>query len=124
MIARLGRLLPRRRASGSIYDAEHFFDGYRDDPGYALECLRRRGRGRRRERHPLRHQRLQPAGAGRRGDRARWSTTLGERAEIGIHTHNDCELRGRQLAGRGRARARAWSRARSTASASAAATPT
>jgi 2-isopropylmalate synthase len=22
-----------------IYDAEHFFDGYRDDPGYALECL-------------------------------------------------------------------------------------
>jgi 2-isopropylmalate synthase len=23
-----------------IYDAEHFFDGYRDDPGYALACLR------------------------------------------------------------------------------------
>ena len=23
-----------------IYDAEHFFDGYRDDEGYALECLR------------------------------------------------------------------------------------
>jgi 2-isopropylmalate synthase len=23
-----------------IYDAEHFFDGYRDDPGYALECVR------------------------------------------------------------------------------------
>jgi 2-isopropylmalate synthase len=23
-----------------IYDAEHFFDGYRDDPGYALDCLR------------------------------------------------------------------------------------
>src|SRR3954453_14227713 len=23
-----------------IYDAEHFFDGYRDDPGYALECAR------------------------------------------------------------------------------------
>ncbi len=23
-----------------IYDAEHFFDGYRDDRGYALECLR------------------------------------------------------------------------------------
>ena len=23
-----------------IYDAEHFFDAYRDDPGYALECLR------------------------------------------------------------------------------------
>jgi 2-isopropylmalate synthase len=23
-----------------IYDAEHFFDGYRDDPDYALQCLR------------------------------------------------------------------------------------
>jgi 2-isopropylmalate synthase len=23
-----------------IYDAEHFFDGYREDSGYALECLR------------------------------------------------------------------------------------
>jgi 2-isopropylmalate synthase len=23
-----------------VYDAEHFFDGYRDDPGYAIECLR------------------------------------------------------------------------------------
>jgi 2-isopropylmalate synthase len=23
-----------------IYDAEHFFDGFREDPGYALECLR------------------------------------------------------------------------------------
>jgi 2-isopropylmalate synthase len=23
-----------------IYDAEHFFDGYRHDPGYALRCLR------------------------------------------------------------------------------------
>jgi len=23
-----------------VYDAEHFFDGYADDPGYALRCLR------------------------------------------------------------------------------------
>jgi 2-isopropylmalate synthase len=23
-----------------IYDAEHFFDGFRDDPGYSLDCLR------------------------------------------------------------------------------------
>ena len=30
------------RAEGKrvVYDAEHFFDGYRDDPAYALECLR------------------------------------------------------------------------------------
>ncbi|WP_227285522.1 citramalate synthase [Boseongicola sp. H5] len=24
----------------ALYDAEHFFDGYRADPGYALDCLR------------------------------------------------------------------------------------
>ena len=40
MIADSVAFLVARRASGSIYDAEHFFDGYRDDPGYALECLR------------------------------------------------------------------------------------
>ena len=30
------------RAAGKrvVYDAEHFFDGYRDDPVYALDCLR------------------------------------------------------------------------------------
>jgi 2-isopropylmalate synthase len=30
------------RAAGKrvVYDAEHFFDGYRDDAGYALECAR------------------------------------------------------------------------------------
>ncbi len=28
-----------------IYDAEHFFDGYRSDPGYALETLRAAQRG-------------------------------------------------------------------------------
>jgi len=30
------------RAEGKrvIYDAEHFFDGFQDDPGYALRCLR------------------------------------------------------------------------------------
>jgi len=29
----------RGRGKRVIYDAEHFFDGYRDDAGYALECL-------------------------------------------------------------------------------------
>ena len=49
------------------------------------------GRRRRRERHPLRHERLQPAG--RRSPRRppRWSQALGERVEVGIHTHNDAE---------------------------------
>jgi 2-isopropylmalate synthase len=30
----------RRHTGEVIFDAEHFFDGYRDDPAYALECLR------------------------------------------------------------------------------------
>lgn len=29
----------RGRGKRVVYDAEHFFDGYRDDPGYALSCL-------------------------------------------------------------------------------------
>jgi 2-isopropylmalate synthase len=29
----------RERGKRVVYDAEHFFDGYRDDAGYALECL-------------------------------------------------------------------------------------
>ncbi len=29
----------RERGKRVIYDAEHFFDAYRDDSGYALECL-------------------------------------------------------------------------------------
>ena len=28
-----------------IYDAEHFFDGFRDDPDYALRCLRAAAEG-------------------------------------------------------------------------------
>ena len=35
-----------REGKRVVYDAEHFFDGYRDDPDYALRCLRGRGRGR------------------------------------------------------------------------------
>ena len=29
----------RERGKRVVYDAEHFFDAHRDDPGYALECL-------------------------------------------------------------------------------------
>ena len=29
-----------REGKRVVYDAEHFFDGYRDDPAYALQCLR------------------------------------------------------------------------------------
>src|SRR5947209_1553245 len=33
----------RRVGKRVIYDAEHFFDGYADDPQYALACLRAAG---------------------------------------------------------------------------------
>ncbi len=29
----------RERGKRVVYDAEHFFDAYREDPGYALSCL-------------------------------------------------------------------------------------
>src|SRR5947208_12628203 len=41
-LAMIGDAVGFCRSAGKrvIYDAEHFFDGYREDPGYALECLR------------------------------------------------------------------------------------
>ncbi len=30
----------KRHVDEVIYDAEHFFDGFRDNPGYAIECVR------------------------------------------------------------------------------------
>ncbi len=73
-----------------IYDAEHFFDGWRDDSGYALECL------------------LAAVEAGAENvtlcdtngsslpaqvaeATAAVVAELGERVEVGIHTHNDAE---------------------------------
>jgi len=73
-----------------VYDAEHFFDGWRDEPGYALDCLR--------------------AAAGAGADTIVLCDTngsslptqiaaatseivaaLGEGVRVGIHTHNDAE---------------------------------
>ncbi|MCR2803237.1 citramalate synthase [Paenibacillus soyae] len=79
----------KRSGMEAMYDAEHFFDGYKNNPEYALAALRK----------------AQDAGAD-------WlvlcdtngGTLPGEiheivsrvrselTAEIGIHTHNDCEL--------------------------------
>jgi 2-isopropylmalate synthase len=41
-LAMIGDSVAFCRAEGKrvVYDAEHFFDGYREDAGYALECLR------------------------------------------------------------------------------------
>ncbi|HEX2706932.1 MAG TPA: citramalate synthase [Solirubrobacterales bacterium] len=76
------------RGKRVVYDAEHFFDGYRDDPGYALSCL----------------QAAIDAGAENvalcdtNGSSlpsqiaeatAAVNARLGERIEIGIHVHDD-----------------------------------
>ena len=82
------------RAEGKrvVYDAEHFFDAWRDDSGYALECLRA----------------AVAAGAEnvtlcdtngaslppRSRARPRRSSTSSRRrtgVQVGIHTHNDAE---------------------------------
>ena len=93
----------REQGKRVVFDAEHFFDGYRDDPGYAIECAARRGRRRRRERHPLRHQRRQPARVRRRRDRG--GGRRARRRGRGRHPHPQRRrVRGRQLTGRGRGR--------------------
>jgi 2-isopropylmalate synthase len=78
----------RERGKRVIYDAEHFFDGYRDDPGYALACL----------------ETAVAAGAENlslcdtngsslpyqvAAATAAMVAKLGEAAEIGIHVHDD-----------------------------------
>jgi 2-isopropylmalate synthase len=73
-----------------VYDAEHFFDGWREDSGYATECLRAaieagaenvslcdtNGSS-------LPHQVAQAT--------AGVLAVLGPEVEVGIHTHNDAE---------------------------------
>jgi 2-isopropylmalate synthase len=79
----------KQRVDEVFFDAEHFFDGYKDDPDYSLACLRAAAE----------------AGADvlvlcdTRGgsmpheiDRAvRAAADAGAKA-LGIHCHNDCEL--------------------------------
>ena len=81
------------RAEGKrvLYDAEHFFDAWRDDSGYALECLRAAVTGGA-ENVTL----CDTNGASLPGEVAAATASvvaeLGERVEIGIHTHNDAEV--------------------------------
>lgn len=88
MIADTVRFL-KSRGLEVIYDAEHYFDGYRDDPAYALATLKA----------------AEEAGAGclalcdTNGGRMPWEIAEATAAavaacgvRIGIHAHNDCEL--------------------------------
>ena len=120
---RLGRLLPRARASASSTTPSTSSTASATTPAYALECLRAAVRRGRRERHPLRHQRLQPARPGRRRHRA-GRRRAGRRRSRSASTPTTTPSAGSPTRWRRCARAPASCRGRSTATASAAATPT
>jgi 2-isopropylmalate synthase len=80
----------RARGKRPIFDAEHFFDGYREDPEYALEALRAAaGAG-------AENVTLCDTNGGSLPDWVAEATAaavaaLGAEVEVGIHTHNDSE---------------------------------
>jgi 2-isopropylmalate synthase len=73
-----------------IFDAEHFFDGYRDDPDFALECVRAAA-----EAGAANVTLCDTNGGSLPGfvgtATAAVAEALGGAVEIGIHTHNDAE---------------------------------
>jgi 2-isopropylmalate synthase len=80
----------RDQGKRAIFDAEHFFDGYRDDPGYALECVRAAADAGA-ENVTL----CDTNGGSLPGFLAETTAAVvaavGDAVEIGIHTHNDSE---------------------------------
>jgi 2-isopropylmalate synthase len=73
-----------------VFDAEHFFDGYRDDAAYALECLRVAAEA------GAENVTLCDTNGGSLPSFVAEATTavvadLGDEVELGIHTHNDAE---------------------------------
>ena len=73
-----------------VYDAEHFFDGFRDDRAYALACLEAAARGGAdtvclcdTNGSSLPHQVAEAT--------ATVVAALGDRARVGFHGHNDAE---------------------------------
>jgi 2-isopropylmalate synthase len=78
------------RAAGKrvVYDAEHFFDGYRDDAGYALSCLEAAVEA------GAENVSLCDTNGSSLPDQIAAATRevvarLGERVELGIHVHDD-----------------------------------
>jgi 2-isopropylmalate synthase len=73
-----------------VYDAEHFFDAWGDDPGYALECLRAAVTA------GAENVTLCDTNGATLPPQVASATAavveaLGDRVEVGIHTHNDAE---------------------------------
>jgi 2-isopropylmalate synthase len=80
----------RGRGKRVVYDAEHFFDGYREDGGYALECLRAAAEA------GAENLTLCDTNGSSLPDQVAEATTavfaeLGDGVEVGIHVHNDAE---------------------------------
>ena len=80
------------RAEGKrvVYDAEHFFDAWRADPGYALECLRAATAA------GAENLTLCDTNGSSLPNQVAEATSavveeLGSRVAVGIHTHNDAE---------------------------------
>jgi 2-isopropylmalate synthase len=80
----------REQGKRPVFDAEHFFDGYRDDPGYALETVRAAVDG------GAENVTLCDTNGGSLPRFVAETTAavldaVGGAVEIGIHTHNDAE---------------------------------
>ena len=80
--------LCRERGKRPVFDAEHFFDGYRDDAGYALECARAAAEA------GAENVTLCDTNGGSLPGFVGEATAavveaLGDGVEVGIHTHDD-----------------------------------
>jgi 2-isopropylmalate synthase len=80
----------RAHSKRVVYDAEHFFDAWRDDSGYALECLRAAAAA------GAENVTLCDTNGASLPSQVADATAavvveLGDRVQIGIHTHNDAE---------------------------------
>jgi 2-isopropylmalate synthase len=80
----------REQGKRSVFDAEHFFDGYREDPGYALASVQAAVDG------GAENVTLCDTNGGSLPRFVAATTVavleaLGDAVEIGIHTHNDAE---------------------------------
>ncbi len=80
----------RERGKRVVYDAEHFFDGWREDRGYALECLRAAADAGA-ENLTLCDTNGASLPAQVAEATAAVAEALGDEVEIGIHAHNDAE---------------------------------
>src|SRR5512132_3758451 len=81
---------PLRACTRVVYDAEHVFDGSRDDPGYALDCLRAAA-GAGAETVALCDTNGSSLPSWIASATAEVVAALGDGVRVGIHTHNDAE---------------------------------